>query len=354
MKRALIHSILITATLSMSSCWTETTPENYQRPVKVAQVKDLNSYDKEYVGVALAEQYTAYAFRVGGLINKTFVDEGTFVKKGTLLAELDQSDFLLKLEADKAQYQTAKSMLERNERLLKKQAVSQQDYEISLANYLKSKSAYEYSQNQLQYTKLYAPFAGSIEKKYVETYQKINPGEPIYKIINPNILEVSFTLPENEVSVPSRAKFFVEFENHPNKEFIAEIKEVVDASVNGAGIPVTLTITDKAFNPKKLDVKAGFACQVKVVIDRESLKMEGEYMTVPITAIFAKNGDKSSQFVYVLNSADNTVQSKAVKTQGMVGDDLIILRSGVKAGDTVVIAGVHQIVDGQKVNILKN
>ncbi len=354
MKSILIQSILVTASLLLPSCWTETTPEVYQRPVKVATVENLNSYDKQYVGVALAEQYTDFAFRVGGLINKTFVDEGSLVKKGALLAELDPADFRLKLEADRAQYQTSKSMLDRNKRLLKKQAISQQDYEISMANYLKAKSAYNYSANQLKYTKLYAPFTGSIETKYVETYQKINPGEPIYKIINPNKLEVSFTLPENEVSVPSRAKFFVEFDNHPGTEYSAEIKEVVDASVNGAGIPVTLRMTDKMFDPKKLDVKAGFACQVKVVIERESLLLDGDFVTVPITAIFAKNTDKTQQFVYILNHKDNTVQSKAVKTKGMMGTDKIIIRSGVAAGETVVIAGVHQIVDGQKVTILKN
>ena len=354
MKRILLYAVLISATATLSSCWTETIPENYQRPIKVAKVKSLNSYDKEYVGVALAEQYTAYAFRVAGLVNKTFVDEGTFVKKGTLLAELDPSDFILKLEADKAQYQTAKSTLERNARLLKKQAISQQDYEVSQANFLMSKSAYEYSQNQLRYTKLYAPFAGSIEKKYVESYQKVNPGEPIYKIINPKKLEVRFTLPENEVSVPSKATFFVKFDNNPGQEFTAEVKEVVDASVDGAGIPVTLSITDKAFNPTKLDIKAGFACKVKVVIEEPSTIAGKNFTTVPITAIFAKDGNKTDKFVYIFDSKNSTINSQQVETYGMIGNDQIIIRNGIEAGETVVVAGVHQIKDNQKVTVLNN
>lgn len=354
MKRLLIYIVLLSVTSTLSACWTETTPEHYQRPIKVDKVKNLNSYDKEYVGVAMAEQYTAYAFRVPGLVNKTFVDEGTFVKKGTLLAELDPSDFILKLDADKAQYQTAKSTLERNARLLKKQAISQQDYEVSQANFLMAKSAYEYSQNQLKYTKLYAPFAGSIEKKYVETYQKVNQGEPIYKIINPNKLEVRFTLPENEVSVPSKAIFFIKFDNLPQQEFSAQIKEVVDASVGGAGIPVTLSINDKNFDPKKLDIKAGFACKVKVVIDNPNQVSGQNYTTVPLTAIFAKDGDKHSKFVYILNTKNNTVTSRHVVTYGMIGNDQIIIQSGIKAGETIVIAGVYQIHDNQKVTVLNN
>ena len=354
MKRHLIYTVLLTATITLNSCWTETTPENYQRPIKITTVKNLNSYDKEYVGVALAEQYTAYAFRVAGLVNKTFVDEGTFVKKGTLLAELDASDYILKLDADKAQYQTAKSTLERNSKLLKKQAISEQDYEVSQANFLMAKSAYEYSENQLRYTKLYAPFDGSIEKKYVESYQKVNQGEPIYKIINPNKLEVRFTLPENEVSVPSKATFFVKFDNYPNQEFSAKIKEVVDASVDGAGIPVTLSITDENFRPTKLDIKAGFACQVKVVINNPNQVSGDNYTTVPITAIFAKDGDRYNKFVYIFDNQTSTVLSRKVATFGMMGNDQIIIQSGVKTGEMVVIAGVNQIQDNQKVTVLND
>lgn len=337
----------------LTGCWKETVPRTFVRPVKVVDVQSLASYDKEYVGVVSAEQYTNYAFRVGGLINKTYVTEGTFVKKGQLMAELDPGDFLLQLSADKSQFETTKSILERNKRLLDKQAISKQDYEIAASNYQQAKSQYAYSQNQLEYTKLRAPFSGSVEKKFVENYQKVNPGEPIYKIINPDILEVKFVLPENDVRVTELKKtgsYFVEFDNYRNEFFTARIKEVVDASVDGAGIPITLAITDEGFNPDKYNIKAGFACRIKIRIENDSVR--SNYCTVPVTAIFSHENDQTTKYVWIYDPASSIVRQRAIVTSGLIGSDRVIVKEGVKMGEKVVTAGVYQIVDNQKVNLL--
>lgn len=349
MKRVL-STLLIVATTTLTGCWPKTEPQSFVRPVKLSQVHSLRTYDKEFVGVVSAEQYTNYAFRVGGLINKTYVTEGTFVKKGQLMAELDPGDFALQLEADKAQYQTTQSILQRNKRLLEKQAISQQDYEIAEANFQKAKSAYEYSLNQLEYTKLRAPFSGSVEKKFVENYQKINPGEPIYKIINPDILEVKFTLPESDVNLTRVGQFFVEFDNLRGEQFKVRVKEVVDASVDGAGIPVILAIDDKNFNPAKFNVKAGFACRIKVLI--ENLNYDKNLYTVPITAIYTRDDNTDQKYIWVYDTKTSTVKSVKIDSQGMLGSDLVIIRGDMNDQTQVVTAGVYQLVDGQNVNVL--
>lgn len=339
---------------SLSSCWKQTEPKKFVRPVKLAEVVSLNTYDKDFVGVVSAEQYTNYAFRVGGLIIKTYVTEGSYVKQGDLLAELDPSDFNLQLEADKAQLITTKSILDRMSRLLEKQAISKQDYEVAESNYLKAKSAYEYTQNQKDYTKLIAPFSGSIEKKYAETYQKVQPGESIYKIINPNLLEVKFTLPESDVNVLNRnntIRYKVEFDNLRGQYFDAELKDAVDASVDGAGIPVTLAIKDSKFNPSKDNVKVGFACKVKVIIDNKSFIRP--FVSVPLTAVFSQDDKPGKYFVWVYNDDKREVNIREITNAGLQGNDYVIVGSGIDVGDRVVVAGVYQLVDGQRVNILK-
>lgn len=352
MNRKLTLFVAAMATMGlMTSCWEKSTPQSFIRPVKVTTVRSLQTYDKDFVGVVSAEQYTDLAFRIGGLIQKTFINEGSFVKKGQTLAEMDPSDVQLQLDADRAQFQSTKSILERTERLLAKQAISVQEMEISKANYQKAKSQYEYTKNQLSYTHLTAPFSGSIEKKYVENYQKVNAGQAIYKLINPDILEVKFTLPENDVSMTGLKNiFYIEFDNFRGELFKARIKEVVDASVDGAGIPVTLAITDENFKPEKYNIKAGFACRIKVIIDNPAVL--SSYVTVPITAIF--NGDTKNQtFVWVYDEASNSVAKQAVVTDGLHGSDGVIISSGLAAGQKVVTAGVYQIVDGQKVSLLQ-
>lgn len=352
MKNKLTLLVVMVATAGLfSSCWEKASPKSFVRPVKLTEVKSLQSYDKDFVGVVSAEQYTDLAFRVGGLIQKTYINEGSYVKKGQVLAEVDPADNRLQMDADKAQYQSTKSILERTERLLAKQAISVQEMEISKANFQKAKSQYEYSKNQLSYTRLTAPFSGSIEKKYVENYQKVNPGQAIYKLINPDVLDVKFTLPENDVSMTGlNNAFYIEFDNFRGELFKAKIKEVVDASVDGAGIPVTLSITDAAFKPEKYNIKAGFACRIKVIIDNPA--MLSAYVTVPITAVF-ENDTKSASYVWVYDATTSTVNRHAVTTKGLHGSDGVIISEGVKEGEMVVTAGVYQIVDGQKVSLLQ-
>lgn len=344
---------LLTISVILTSCWEEPQVKTFVRPVKLAAVQSLNAYDKDFVGVVSAEQYTNLAFLVQGQITKIFINEGSFVKKGQLLAEVDPADMLLKLEADKAKYQSTKSILERNERLLEKEAISVQDVEIARANYLQAKSAYDYSMNQLSYAKLHAPFSGSVEKKFVETYQKVQAGEKIFKIINPDVLEVNFTLPETDANIVyAKSKYFIEFENFRGDLFAADIKEVVDASVDGAGIPVTLKITDSRFKPEKYNIKAGFACRVRVQIDNPAQIQQ--YMTVPVSAVFAETTDANGKYVWVYDQAASTVVKRAVVVDGLMGANQVIVTSGVSSGDKVVVAGVYQLVDNQKVTVLNN
>lgn len=349
MKKQLLA--LISLSLLLNSCWEKTTPVNFVRPVKLAKVKSLSSYDKDFVGVVSAEQYTNLAFRVGGQVTKIYINEGSFVKRGQLLAEIDPADIAVQSEADKAQYQASKSILERNERLLEKQAISVQDAEIARANFQKAKSAYEYSINQLSYTKLTSPFEGSIEKKYVENFQKVQNGETIFKLINPDILEVKFTLPESDVNITQAVtSYFIEFDNYRGENFTAKIKEIVDASVDGAGIPVTLAITDKNFKPEKYNIKAGFACRIKVQVENQ--KAIAQYSIIPVTAIFAEGTNSTDKFVWVYNSETKTVVKRKVSTDGLQGSDTIIISAGLEPGEEIVVAGVYQLVDNQPVTVL--
>ncbi|MEG0724496.1 MAG: efflux RND transporter periplasmic adaptor subunit [Mucinivorans sp.] len=346
MKKVLIM-LMALPLLGLVSCWDAPTPRSFTRPVKLTKVVSLASYDKDFVGVVSAEQYTEVAFQVGGLITKTFINEGSFVKKGQILAQIDPSDIDLQKSSDYAQYQTTKSILQRTERLLAKQAISLQDVEIAKSNFLKAKSQYEYSCNQLSYTKLRAPFAGNIERKYVENYQKVNPGQAIYKIINPDVLEVNFTLPESDVDMASvRNSYFVEFDNFRGDLFEARIKDVVDASVDGAGIPVTLAIVDKRFKPEKYNIKAGFACRVRVVVDNPNVRTH--HMTVPLSAIFQVEGSTSS-YVWIYDEAKGTVIQREIKIGGLSASNSMIVLDGLTAGENVVSAGVYQITNNQKV-----
>lgn len=319
------------------------------RPVKVTKVKPLASYDKEYLGVVDVQQMTNYAFRVGGLIKDIYVTEGSNVTKGETLARLDQADLKLQMNADRAQYITAKSILERSKRLLEREAIALQDYEIAQANFEQARAAYDYSQNQLSYTTLLAPFTGSVEKRYAEPYQKVSAGEQIFKIINPEQLNIKFTLPQSDLQIPKVGHFFIEFENNPDKSYKARVDDIVDVSVAGAGIPVTLSIVDSSFDVNRSGIKAGFACRVRAVIDSEVFD---NLFTVPLTAVFASEQHPELNYVWVYDPIYEIVEPRLVQLQGLYDKGLYIIKGNLKPGESVVSAGVYQLTQGQRVKLL--
>lgn len=320
------------------------------RPVKTATASSQSVIRKDFSGIVEAVEYVRLAFRVSGQVINLPVVEGQRVKKGQLIAAIDPRDISLQYAADKAAYETAAAQVERNKRLLGRQAISVQEYEISVANYQKAKSAYELSSNNMRDTKLTAPFDGSIEKRLVENYQRVNSGEGIVQLVNTQKLRIKFTVPDDYLYL-LRAKdvtFKVVFDTYPDIVFNAQLEEYLDISTAGTGIPVTITIEDPAFNRSLYDVKPGFTCKIKLASDVAPF-LEEKLVNIPLSAIF---GESENQKTYVWVVKDNKVSKREVTVYSPTGEANALISAGIQPGETIVIAGVHQLVDGQTVKVI--
>ena len=320
------------------------------RPVKTATASSQSVIRKDFSGIVEAVEYVKLAFRVSGQVINLPVVEGQRVKKGQLIAAIDPRDISLQYAADKAAYETAAAQVERNKRLLGRQAISVQEYEISVANYQKAKSAYELSSNNMWDTKLTAPFDGSIEKRLVENYQRVNSGEGIVQLVNTQKLRIKFTVPDDYLYL-LRAKdvtFKVVFDTYPDTVFNAKLEEYLDISTAGTGIPVTITIEDPAFNRSLYDVKPGFTCKIKLASDVAPF-LEEKLVNIPLSAIF---GESENQRTYVWVVKDNKVSKREVTVYSPTGEANALISTGVQPGETIVIAGVHQLVEGQTVKVI--
>lgn len=272
-------------------------------------------------------------------------------QKGQLIAAIDPRDLALQYAADKSAYETAAAQVERNKRLLARQAISVQEYEISVSTFQQKKSAYELSSNNMRDTKLTAPFDGSIEKRLVENYQRVNSGEGIVQLVNTKKLRIKFTIPDAYLYL-LRSKdqhFRVEFDTYRGHIFNAKLEEYLDISTDGTGIPVTITIDDPAFDHALYEVKPGFTCSIRFSADVGPF-LEETMTVVPLSAIFGESeGNKT--YVWVLNG--NQVNRREVTVYSPTGDAQAFISKGLKAGETVIIAGVTQLVEGETVKELK-
>lgn len=345
----LTNKLVLTAAcgLLLVSCGQKTdTPKEVVKPVKIAVAKSMSAVTKNYAGVVQSDQVTNLAFKVAGQIINLPVDAGDRVKKGDVIAEIDTRDFKLQYEVDRSAYVTAKAQYERFQRLLAKEAVSQQDYEVAETNYDKAKAALENSQNVLNDAQLLSPFDGTVERKLVENYQRVNVGETIIRLVNTGNLYVSFNMADYNLAVLKYGKpdFSVRFNSLNNIYYKARLREYTDISTDGSGIPVSLWIEDKTF--KNVVIKPGFSCDVKV--DFHFSDDKGA-VVLPISSVFVSEVTGTTSVWVVTN---DTLELRKVSVAALNDKDQISVLDGVSVGEKVIAAGAVTLNAGQRVKII--
>ncbi len=314
------------------------------RPVRVAQVKALGTIDRQYTGVVEATEFSVLAFKVSGTLTELNVEEGQKVKQGHLIASIDPYDYQQQYNAAASNYNAAKSIYERNERLLKANATATQNVEIAQADYIRAGSAVDIARSTLDYTRLIAPFDGIIVKKYVANHEEVMVGQSIAKLVNPDNIEISFVLPETSIELLKMPKtIYVEFDSQKGKLFTSDIKEYIYSS-NGFGIPITLKITDKGFMAYRDNVFPGFSCKITFRIQNTVL----DNFIIPASALF-REGEQ--EFVWIVDPHSSTVKKQAVTTIRFEQEALA--KTGLHSDNIIVTAGVQALKDNQKVTILQ-
>lgn len=338
------YYIFILLSFGLISCSQEQNSDTLYppRPVKTVKIKSLETTEKTYTGVAEASQFSILAFKINGTLTELNVKQGQWIPKGYIIACINPTDYELKYKTAETDYQTARSIYKRTQRLLALNATAIQNAEISQADYIQAKSAVNIAKNTLEYTSLRAPFNGIIEHRYAENYQQISAGQSIVKLINPAQLEIRFILPETAIDlIQIPKKIFVRFDTQKEQWFQAEVKEYVYSS-EGSGIPVTLHITDKNFHPVKEKIYPGFSCQILFKIENTI----ADNFVIPASALYTRN---HHTYVWIVNPKQQTVKLHPV--EAIRFEDKAVIKSGINRHDIIVTAGINDLHEEQKVSI---
>lgn len=338
--------ISLFAALSLfSACSSKPASSSAVRSVKVAEVEPTDYINRDFAGMATADDAVNLAFKISGQVASVDVSKGDFVAKGALLAQLDPRDVELQVAADKSQYERAKSQFQRMKRLLDHEAVSQQEFEASQASFVQARSAYENSKDLLTDTKLRAPFDGVIERTYVDTYQRVESGQTILRLVNPRSTTVEFTMPEKSLGLlaDTTLRFFVTFDNLPGRRFAARLHKYAKTSSDASGFPVALKID--RIDSQMYGISPGMTCQITMQSDDHS----AHNLAIPLSAVYAPAS--GGTYVWVVDSSGKT-ELRAVSLGAIFGRDMVSVLSGLKAGEKVVIAGVYKLRNHVEVKVI--
>ena len=239
-----------------------------------------------------------------------------------------------------------RSQQQRMQRLLEHEAVSRQEAEAAATRYAQARSTYENTLDLLKDTRLKAPFAGVVERKYVDNFERVQAGQPILRLVNPVTSTVQFTLPENALPLlrDSSTRFTVAFDNYRGAAIPARLKEYVETSSDASGFPVSLTLENP--DPARYRISPGMSCTITM----QSVDPVPDAVSLPVSAIFAPA--EGGTYVWIV-TGDGHVVRREVTLGELYGRDRVVVDSGVEPGERVVTAGVYQLRQGERVRILK-
>uniref|UniRef100_UPI000344EC20 efflux RND transporter periplasmic adaptor subunit n=1 Tax=Janthinobacterium sp. HH01 TaxID=1198452 RepID=UPI000344EC20 len=349
----LILSMLAAAVLAGCSKPAEKTEDI--RPVRAIVLASSDvDVNAEFSGEVRARVESRLGFRVGGKIVARKVDVGTLVKHGQVLMQLDPQDLQLSqaqalagLRAAETNRDLAKAELKRYQELRSKNFVSQavldakdSTYKAAQANVDAAQAAYRGQSNQAGYASLVSDVDGVVTAVDAEVGQVVQPGTPVVRVARQGEKEIVIGLPEDKVETLRRVPDVqVRLWADPKNTVAGKIREI-----SPVADPSTRTYTVKVSIPDSLaEAKLGMTAVVQF-----ASKTATPQIKVPLTALYY---EKSASSVWVVDGG--VVKLVPVTIAGAAGND-IVLGSGVKAGQTVVTAGVNLLKPGQKVKILGN
>ncbi len=338
----------------------EVTPVDVIRPVKTMVVGSIDPFaERWFAGRAKATQEVDLSFRVSGPLVAFPVQVGTEVAAGDLLARIDPADFQAEvdrlaasLDRTRAALRNAELTLARSTELRSRGHVAQAklDEDAALADQAKAdvaaaEAALASAQLQRDYTRLAAPFAGTVVATYVQNFEDVQAKQAVLRVLDTSRIKMVVDIPETMISyAPTAFDIRVVYDAFPEHVIPAQISEIgTEANLTTRTYPVTL-IMDQ---PEAFRILPGMAGRST---GRAPASPGTEGHIVPVTAI-ASGETTDETTVWVVDTDARTVSSRQVAI-GPLTDQGITVTDGLSEGDVIVTAGVSFLRDGQPVRLL--
>jgi RND family efflux transporter MFP subunit len=302
--------------------------------LEILEVKMMDSYKitREFPGKLLPAQQSNLAFEIPGKINVINVDIGDVVKKGQILAELDNREATAQLKQAKAKYDLALQILNRYKDLRSEGHISIQDLDNANSEEIIAKSQFEFYKVKLEQTKLISPFDGVIQNRYLDTGSVINGGIPILEILGSKNVEAHISIPlkfVDKLNIGDSYDFKI-----GNKRPKGVLARLAPMTPGGSDNRLAIFNFDTFFDP-------GSIAELKL-----SISSQGRGTWVPIKSL-----SQSEQGIWAIY----TVNDKKVVVRDLVEilyfeGEYAYVNGTLNDGDLIILGGAQKIIEGKSLN----
>ena len=358
-------AVVAVALLSMTGCHrgpAASAPPAYVVALPVHADQGSAGGDAIRYPVEVAARYSnPMSFRVPGKLIERKVRIGDSVKKGESVARLDPVDAekqaaSAKAALDAAEHRLlfAKQQLDRDSAQAQQNLIAANQLEQTQDSFSAAQAGREQAQaqwvvarNNLEYNTLVADHAGVITSENADTGQVVSAGQAVYGLAWSGDIDVTLDAAASDlgrIAVGQGAS--VTFPALPGRHFDARVREITPAAdpqsrtyrvkltLAQPGQVVRLGMTgDATLSP--VAVSGGGAPETSFIL--------------PATAIFHQG---NSPAVWVVSAGNSTLELRAVTVRSY-SDHSTVVTSGLKDGETVVLAGVHTVYAGERVAMVR-
>jgi len=352
--------LVLTLGLLLLACGAEEKKEEtILRPVKYMEIGFLGGEkSRTFSGTARTDKIINLSFRNSGIITQFDLKLGQKVKKGQLLAKLDNvqsrlayEQSITQLNSAASQVNTAKLSLNRIRTLYEKGSTSLSDFEAAKNSFRNAEESYksakrgvEIQQEQINYGYIYAPEDGTIASISAEIDENVSPGQAVAVLNAGTDMEITLGIPESIINgVQLDMNVVVDFASIEEDQFNGKVSEVAPAvDANTSTYPVRVIVT----NPSDA-IKSGMAANV--TFDFGDYNSSDNVLVVPTHAV---GEDSNGRFVFLVEGEGGTAK---VKKQGVQLGNLTAqgfeVTSGLSSGQRIAVAGLQTLLDGQEVRL---
>jgi membrane fusion protein, multidrug efflux system len=301
----------------------------------VIEPRQLTEYINS-TGTLISDEETDLAFETSGRITAIYFTEGTHVRKGQLLAKINDRHLQAQLQRLQAQKSLAMEKEFRQKSLLERDAISRESYEQIVTELQVLDADISLVEARIAETELRAPFDGVVGLRNLSEGSYVNPNTKIARLVKNRPLKIEFSVPERYSGI-IQAGFPVKF-------VIEGISQSFDAKVYAVDPKLdinTRTVVIRAIYPNtNEELKPGRYARITLLMS----DMDNA-VAIPTEAIIPEmEGEKV--FVYRAGRA----QAQFV-TIGLRTESHIQITNGLEFGDTLLTSGVLQLRPNMPVEI---
>lgn len=333
------HLLTLTAfAFLLASCSHKEEPK-IKEQIQKATIKEITSTSQNelltYSGTIEADNIVSIGFSVAGRVNQVAVQEGQRVKKGQLLASIDAINYQNEFTIAEANAEQDTDNFNRLNGLYQKGSLPERDFIAAKVAIAKAKANKSMAAKNLADTKLYAPFTGIITAKTTEIGATVAPGVPAFTIMKTDRVYAKASITESEISkltLGKQAVVTVASLNQTFKGTIDILNPSADELTRTFTIKVGLDNSDNQLLPGMISsIQINTGNPVKVI-------------TIPSVSVVRDAND----LLYVFVAENGKAIKKRITVGGFKGNNIVV-NSGLKIGDKVLVEGQKNVKEGQTI-----